>query len=135
MLERKQMDSEIKKMSFKEAGEDPGFLVARGRFNGETKEKRESQEKSHRSKLANAIYMSIMNHGYANIRAVGSNAIANAVRSITSTTERCFKKNIYLYWGISVDKGNLGPLRQEGHVHNVTAYTFKLQHFEDKKDV
>ena len=127
------MNPQNEKMTFKKAGEDPGFLVARGRFKGDNKEVRDDQEKEHRSKLANAIYMSIMNHGYANVRAVGSNAIANAVRAVTSATERCSKKNIHLYWGSSVDKGNLGPLRQEGHVQDVTAYTFKLQHFEDKK--
>ncbi len=124
------MDNEDIMSRFKDKKEDPGFLVARGRFSEDSKESI-SNEKEHRSKLSNAIFMSIMNHGYANIRAVGTRAIANAVRSITIATERCKKRDICLYWDSEIDKGNLGPLRDPSHVQDVTAYVFKLQHFKD----
>ena len=44
--------------SFKPRGEDPGFLVAKGRFLGSSEE-RTKDEKDHRSKLASAIFMAI----------------------------------------------------------------------------
>ncbi len=117
--------------AFKPQSEDPGFLVAKGRFSSKSKEEREMQEKDHRSKLANAIYMAIINHGYAHVRAIGTGAIANAVRSITLATDRCSKKGISLMWDSVMDKGNLGPIRQSGHVKDVTAYSFRLKHWEE----
>lgn len=116
---------------FKPQNEDPGFLAARGRFSGASVEERDSKEKDHRSKLANAIYMAIVNQGYAHVRAIGTAAIANAVRSITLATERCSKKNISLMWETVVDKGNLGPLRQTNHVQDVTAYSFRIKQWID----
>jgi hypothetical protein len=83
--------------SFKPQNEDPGFLVAKGRFSG-TPEEKAKHEKDHRSKLSNAIFMAISNHGYAAVRAIGTSAIANAVRSITIASERCQKKGIGLMW-------------------------------------
>jgi len=117
--------------AFKPANEDPGFLVAKGRFSSKNKDEREMQEKDHRSKLANAIYMAIINHGYAHVRAIGTGAIANAVRSITLATERCGKKGISLMWDSVMDKGNLGPMRHSGHVQDVTAYSFRIKHWEE----
>lgn len=116
---------------FKSQDEDPGFLVAKGRFPAKDKGERETQEKNHRSKLANAIYMAIINHGYAHVRAIGTRAIANAVRAITLATDRCRKKGISLMWDSVTDKGNLGPMRQSEHVQDVTAYSFRLKHWEE----
>jgi len=121
--------------AFKSQEEDPGFLVAKGRFLAKDKELRDAQEKDHRSKLANAIYMAIINHGYAHVRAIGTGAIANAVRSITLATDRCHKKGISLMWDSIVDKGNLGPIRQSEHVQDVTAYSFRLKHWEEVNNV
>lgn len=116
--------------SFKSRDEDPGFLVAKGKFSGAS-EDRESQEKNHRSKLSNAIYMAISNHGYATVRAIGTNAIANAVRSITSASERCRKKGITLMWESIIDRGNLGPMRADEHVQDVTAYLFRIHDWKE----
>jgi len=124
--------------SFKPQEEDPGFLVAKGRFSAKTSEERDTKEKDHRSKLANAIYMAIINHGYAHVRAIGTSAIANAVRAIALSTERCRKKGIALMWDTVIDKGNLGPMRQQSHVKDVTAYSFRITHWkkvEGDKDV
>ena len=120
--------------SFKSREEDPGFLVAKGRFSG-TPEERDIKEKDHRSKLSNAIYMAISNHGYATVRSIGTNAIANAVRSITSATDRCRKKGIDLKWESVIDRGNLGPMRDNKHVQDVTAYLFRIHDWkESEKD-
>lgn len=119
--------------SFKPRDEDPGFLVAKGRFSGSSEEK-DKNEKNHRSKLSNAIFMAISNHGYANVRAIGTFAIANAVRAITAATERCRKKGIELMWESVVDKGNLGPMRSDGHVRDVTAYLFRIHKWKDSEN-
>lgn len=119
--------------SFKPKDEDPGFLVAKGRFPG-TAEEKSKHEKNHRSKLSNAIFMSISNHGYATVRAIGTFAIANAVRSITVASERCRKKGIGLMWESVVDKGNLGPMRADGHVRDVTAYLFRIHEWKDSEN-
>lgn len=120
--------------SFKPQEEDPGFLVAKGRFPAKDPEERNDKEAAHRSKLANAIYMAIINHGYAHVRAIGTSAIANAVRAITSSTERCRKKGIALMWDTVINKGNLGPMRQQGHVKDVTAYLFRITHWKEVEE-
>lgn len=117
--------------SFKSRDEDPGFLVAKGRFKGSSEEK-VRLEKDHRSKLSNAIFMAISNHGYATVRAIGTFAIANAVRAITVATERCRKKGISLLWESIVDKGNLGPMRSDSHVSDVSAYLFRIHDWKDE---
>ena len=119
--------------SFKPKSEDPGFLVAKGRFSGSSEEK-EKSEKDHRNKLSNAIFMAISNHGYATVRAIGTFAIANAVRAITVATERCRKKGIGLMWESVVDKGNLGPMRSENHVRDVTAYSFRIHEWKESEN-
>lgn len=119
--------------SFKPRNEDPGFLVSKGRFSGSPEEKAKL-EKDHRSKLSNAVFMAISNHGYATIRAIGTFAIANAVRAITVATERYRKKGIDLMWESVVDKGNLGPMRSDGHVRDVTAYLFRIHKWKDSED-
>ena len=119
--------------SFKPKNEDPGFLVAKGRFSGSSQEK-EKSEKDHRNKLSNAIFMAISNHGYATVRAIGTFAISNAVRSITVATERCRKKGISLMWESIVDKGNLGPMRSENHVRDVTAYLFRIHEWKESQN-
>ena len=115
----------------KESG-DPAFLLAKGRGKSKDLDERGRLEKEHRSKLANAIYMAVVHHGYATVRAIGTYAIANAVRSITMASERCRKKDINLWWESSFDKGNVGPMRDESHVNNVAALFFRIQHWEDK---
>jgi stage V sporulation protein SpoVS len=117
--------------TFKKKDEDPGFLVAKGRFSGVTLEEKQNKEKDHRSKLANAIYMAMRNHGYATIRSIGTNAIANAVRSITMATERCHNRGVSLAWESVVETGNLGHIRSEDHVQDVTAYCFKITAWTD----
>jgi len=117
----------MEKVKFKN---DPTFLVAKGRFSGKD-EYRFAQEKEHISKLSDAIFMAINKHGYAQIRAIGARAIANAVRAITNVTERCKKRNVRLLWESVVEKGNLGPIRNEGHVSDVVAYLFTIKHFEE----
>ncbi len=118
--------------TFKKENVDPGFLVAKGRFSGEGEEKH-IQEKSHRSKLANAVFHAVLNNGYATIRAIGTNAIANAVRAITMASIRCKKSNINIYWDSTFDKGNLGPMRAENHVKDVTAIVFSLKKWEEEE--
>lgn len=122
---------------FKEKDEDPGFLVAKGRFSGSSPEEKEAKAKNHRSKLGNAIFMAITNHGYAKVRAIGTRAIANAVRAITAASARCEKKGVKLYWESVFDKGNLGPIRDSSHVKDVTAFLFRIRDFTDSevKDV
>lgn len=119
--------------SFKSRDEDPGFLVAKGRFSG-SPEERIKLEKDHRSKLSNAIFMAISNHGYATVRAIGTSAIANAVRAITVASERCKKKGIGLMWESVIDKGNLGPIRSGEHVRDVTAYLFRIIEWVDEEE-
>ncbi len=116
--------------AFKDQKKDPGFLVARGNFRG-TDGERESEEKQHRTKLSNAIFMAINKHGYATIRAVGTYAIANAVRSITVASDRCRVKGIALSWESVVERGNLGPLRKKSHVEDVVAYCFRLTSWKE----
>lgn len=115
---------------FKDIQNDPGFLVAKGRFPGNSVEKM-NQEKKHQKKLANAVFKSIINNGYANLRAVGSFAIANAVRAITLASIKSAKKGVVLYWDSVFEHGNLGPLRDSDHVKNVTAILFRLRFFKD----
>ena len=78
--------------------------------------------------------MAISNHGYASVRAIGTFAIANAVRAITVATERCRKKGIGLMWEVVVDKGNLGPMRSDNHVRDVTAYSFSIHEWKESED-
>lgn len=118
---------------FKDKEDDPGFLVAKGKFSGETQEERDTKARSHRSKLSNAIFMAITKHGYAAVRAIGTSAIANAVRSITTASVRCEKKGVKLYWESVFDKGNLGPMRDSSHVRDVTAFLFRIRHFADSE--
>lgn len=120
------------KVDFKSQNEDPGFLVAKGKFSG-TQDEKDNKEKDHRNKLANAVYMAIVNHGYAHIRAIGTNAIANAVRAIVLASERCKKRDVSLMWECILEKGNLGPIREGGHVQNVVAYTFKIKDWVEGK--
>ncbi len=119
---------------FKDKEDDPGFLVAKGKFSGENQEERDTKARNHRSKLANAIFMAITNHGYATVRAIGTQAIANAVRAITTSSARCEKKGVKLYWESVFDKGNLGPMRDSSHVKDVTAFLFRIRDFTDSED-
>lgn len=125
------MDANIKSSTFKNKNDDPGFLVAKGRFHGDSSEVRESKEKEHRDKLANAIYMAIKHHGYASVRAIGTRAIANAVRSITSASDKLRNQGVSLSWESIIEKGNLGPVREEGHVKNVSAYCFRVSDWKN----
>jgi len=119
--------------TFKDKESDPGFLVAKGRFSGADDEERDSKARNHRNKLANAIFMTISNYGYATVRAIGTQAIANAVRSIATASSWCNKKGIKLYWESVFDKGNLGPMRDSSHVSDVTAFLFRIRNFTDSE--
>lgn len=120
--------------TFKNKVDDPGFLVAKGRFSGSSEE-RNAKEKMHRSKLSNAIFMAMTNHGYATVRAIGTRAIANAVRAITTASSRCEKSGVKLYWESVFDKGNLGPMRDSSHVSDVTAFLFRIKNFTEIDNV
>lgn len=118
------------KESFRDIKKDPGFLVAKGRFQVPENE-RKSAEKQHIKKLASAIFMAMTNHGYAIIRAVGPFANHNAVKALTVATGYCAPKGISLCWVSSFDEGNLGRLRQEGHVESVNATVYKVRDWKD----
>lgn len=115
---------------FKSKSEDPGFLVVKGRFSGETEDERKRQEKVHIKKLARAIFMAMTNHGYATVRAVGRNATYNATKAIAITSGYCKPKGIDICFEVSFDEGNLGPIRDEKHVSTVTALVFTLKGFK-----
>ncbi len=117
--------------SFRSKGTDPGFLVAKGRFHGETDDDRKNAEKKHVKKLASAIFMAMSNHGYATIRAVGPFANYNAVKAITIAMGYCAPKGIELCFVPSFDEGNLGSLRQEGHVDGVTAMVYSVKGYKE----
>lgn len=118
--------------SFKEKESDPGFLVAKGKFNPrhENDDVREA-EKAHVKSLASAIFMAMSNCGYANIRAVGRNATYNAIKAIAIAKSYCAPKGIELCWDVSFDEGNLGALRNQNHVSTVTAMLFSLKGYRD----
>jgi stage V sporulation protein SpoVS len=142
--------------SFKEKEGDPGFLVAKGRFlapsenelkqllKGEVKtndpripelkrkidDERHQLEKRHVKDLASAVFMAISNHGYATIRCIGRNANYNAIKAMTIANGYCVTKGIRLTFTPSFDQGNLGMLRNEQHVANVTAIIFTLEGYK-----
>ena len=118
------------KTSFRDSKKDPGFLVAKGRFRG-SEEESKSAERLHVKKLASAIFMAMTNHGYATIRAVGPFANYNALKAITIATGYCAPKGIELCWTASFDEGNLGDLRQDGHVNTVTAMLFVVKGYKE----
>jgi len=117
--------------SFKEKESDPGFLVAKGRFNGASENDLRDAERTHVKSLASAIFMAMQNCGYANIRAVGRNATYNAIKAIAIAKSYCAPKGIELCWDVSFDEGNLGALRNQSHVSTVTAMLFSLKGFKD----
>lgn len=121
---------EPKKASFRDTKSDPGFLVAKGRFHGAADESKLA-EKKHVKKLASAIFMAMTNHGYANIRAVGPFANYNAIKAITIATGYCAPKGIELCWTSAFDEGNLGDLRQDGHVDTVTAMMYSVKGYKE----
>ncbi len=142
--------------SFKEKKGDPGFLVAKGRFSspqeGELQDlirsgiktddprifelkkqidvTRRELEKRHVKDLASAIYMAVSNHGYATIRCIGRNAFYNAGKAIGIATGYCAAKGVILRFGLTFDEGNLGAIRLDHHVKNVTAMLFTLEGFK-----
>jgi len=121
---------EPKKVSFRDVKSDPGFLVAKGRFQGSDVD-RKSAEKHHVKKLASAVFMAMTNHGYASIRAVGPFANYNALKAITIATGYCAPKGIDLCWTSAFDEGNLGQLRQDGHVDTVTAMLYTVKGYKE----
>lgn len=110
---------------------DPAFLVAKGSFRSGNKQERYEAERSHRLKLGNAIYMAMINHGNAVIRAIGSSAIANAVRAITIAGAKCKLNGIDIVWDSCFDTGSLQPLNNEAETVNVTAILFRLRGFNE----
>jgi len=110
--------------------DDPGFLVAKGRFYGADDERKEA-EKTHVHKLSSAIFMALSNHGYAKIRAVGARAVYNANKAIAEASSHCAPKGIELVWKVAFDEGNIGELRDPSHVSNVTAMVFDVRDYKD----
>jgi stage V sporulation protein SpoVS len=147
----------VRSSSFKEKEGDPGFLVAKGRFatpsesalkklmrdpmltTGDPRipelkrkidDERRHLEKKHVKDLASAIFMAVSNHGYATIRCIGRNANYNAVKAMSIANGYCATKGIRLTFTPSFDQGNLGVLRNEQHVDNVTAIIFTLEGYK-----
>ena len=128
-------EANTKSGKFQEKSTDPGFLVAKGKFSGETEEERRNAEITHAKKLASAIFMAMSNHGYAKIRAVGRNASYSAIKAIIIASGYCTPKGIHLVWEACFNEGNLGVLREKNHVSTVTAILFTLHdHKEWLKD-
>jgi stage V sporulation protein SpoVS len=135
--------------SFREKESDPGFLVAKGKFNSQIEKQGPQQgetpdlfqrrvyddqralERAHVKNLASAIFMAMSNCGYANIRAVGRNATYNAIKAIAIAKSYCAPKGIELCWDVSFDEGNLGALRNKNHVSSVTAMLFSLKGYRE----
>jgi len=146
----------IRSSSFKEREGDPGFLVAKGRFTAPSEgslkklmrasvsttdaripelkrkidDERRHLEKKHVKDLASAVFMAVSNHGYATIRCIGRNANYNAVKAMSIANGYCATKGIRLSFTPSFDQGNLGALRNEQHVDNVTAIVFTLEGYK-----
>lgn len=117
------------KNSFQTAESDPGFLAAKGKFRGNRQSRAIARDR-HIYKLAGAIIQAMKNHGYAKIRAIGSDAKSNAVDAIQQASEECRKeKGIDLFWGVRKETGNIGSLRDDGHVPDVEATVFSLGTF------
>jgi stage V sporulation protein SpoVS len=118
------------KDSFQTEKTDPGFLVAKGKFFGDEKEQK-NKEKIHVKKLASAIFMACVNHGYATIRTVGPFASYNASRAIAIASGYCASKGIELCFNVHFDEGNIGQIRREGHVENVNALKYSVKGFKE----
>lgn len=139
----------FKSSTFENKEDDPGFLVAKGKFHskvlkegqkpGESQSEFEDRvhdeqrqlEKAHVKSLASAIFMAMSNCGYATIRAVGRNASYNALKSIAIAKSYCAPKGVELCWDVSFDEGNLGALRNNKHVTTVTAMLFSVRGFRE----
>ena len=124
-------NEETPKNSFRDGTNDPGFLVAKGRFKGATESDRKLAEKTHVKKLASAVFMALRRHGYANVRAVGPFANYNAVKALAIATGYCAPKGIDLCFSPSFNEGNLGALRDESHVETVTAILYSVKGFKE----
>ena len=134
---KKEHSSRVATCTFKDIKDDPGFLVAKGRFKGNTDEEKKNARTRHVKSLASAIFMAMSNHGYATIRAIGESASYNAVKAIAIASGHCKPKGIDLCFEVSFDEGNIGKLRKSDHVNSVTAIVFSLKGYkawtEDKK--
>lgn len=131
-----------------------GFLVAKGRFISsyeeeleqlvrqgvpttdqrifDLKQKCDSErkllEKKHVKQLSFAILESVQKYGVAVIRCIGKDASYNASKAIAIATNKALiehQQNLYI--DISFDEGNLGSLKKEGHVKNVTAIVYRVR--------
>ncbi len=131
-------EKEESKSPFISKRSDPGFLVAKGRFKGETDEERRAARTLHVKGLATAIFKAMSHHGYATIRSIGEAASYNAVKSIAIASGSCKSQGLDLCFEVSFDEGNLGSLRKPGHVEKVTAIVFSLKGYkewaEDRKN-
>lgn len=90
-------------------------------------------EHKHVKNLATAIFMRIKEHGDVKVRSIGAKATYNAVKSIAIASNNCSAIGVDLNFGTFFDDGNLGHLRDKGHVNNITAILFKLKGFVDKQ--
>ena len=119
------------KISFRTIKNDPGFLVAKGRFLENNEADRKREEKLHVKKLASAIFMALTNHGYANIRAIGPFANYNAIKAYIIATGYCISRGIDLCFTVSFDEGNIGPYRDNAHVDNVVATVYSIKGYKE----
>lgn len=117
--------------SFRDEKKDPGFLVAKGGFAGDTDEERRKANQQHVKKLAAAIFMAMSTTGSVTVRSVGQAASFNALKAIDKATHYCRNKGVDLVFQISSEEGNIGPLRKEHHVSNVRAMVFKLAAYKE----
>ena len=134
--------------------ETNGFLVAKGRFISNYQKEletllsqgvsttdkriyelkqlcdkeRKNLEKNHVKQLAFAIMESVKKHNVAVIRCIGRDACYNASKSVAIALNKFMTQHqTLLNVEICFDEGNLGLLKKESHVQNVTALLYKVR--------
>lgn len=95
---------------------------------------KEKLEQQHVKKLSTAIFMSLGNYGYATVRAIGPKAVYNTCKAIAIAADLCKAKEVKLCWEVGFDAGNIGQLRDKGHIQGVTAMLFQILGFKDWKE-
>lgn len=81
-------------------------------------------KKQHIHKLSKALVPTIQKCGHAKLRAVGSNAISNAVLAIAKFTKN--NPDMLINISISIETGNIGNLRRSDHSDKVEAVLFLI---------
>jgi hypothetical protein len=75
--------------------------------------------------------MAMSNHGYAKIRCVGARAQSNALKACIQAKGFCMQRGIEPCFDAYYEAGNLGPIRSEGHVKDVTAMVIELKGYRE----